>query len=528
MEKHFGVKQKKYVFKAGGGIEAKPTTYEERYTLVLSDDEILTLGRWAVLIEDYYGRPMDMEWAKDGDSGELFITQARPVTDSFKRDAGLSFCRLEERGRKILTGVSIGEGIARGKVFLIHSFEEIDQLTDATVLVAEQANTAWVGELQEKNIRALVTDFGSRNSHAALICREIGIPGVVGTRSATEELTHGQEVTVQSIEGDHGFVYDGAVDYAEETYHLRDVPYTDLDVMINIASDAAAFQWWRLPCRGVGLVRMDYIYQNVIRIHPLAAIHPNKLLNQSDKYRIKALTEGYRTPRDYVVDRLTACLAKIAASRLPDPVVVRPTNFEPKEYRQLIGGNQFEDAVDSHGPDLRGTRRYLSEPYGEAFALECEAFRRVRHVHGFKNLHLMMPYCEHPAQAQAVLALLERTGLKRGDEGFHVYLCCDYASNWTLAQEFAGLFDGFSLDIRKLQRWVQSAEAGAGDAGESMRKALEQMRDACRASGGTVYGARAVAGQCLGPGVAPGGGGRGCGFHQPGGHSPGDGVDCRC
>ena len=289
-KKHFGVKQKKYVFKPGGGIEAKPTTHEERYTLVLSDDEILTLGRWAVLIEDYYGRPMDMEWAMDGDSGGLFITQARPVTDSFKRDAGLSFCRLEERGRKILTGVSIGEGIARGKVFLIHSFEEIDQLTDATVLVAEQANTAWVGELQEKNIRALVTDFGSRNSHAALICREIGIPGVVGTLSATEELTHGQEVTVQSIEGDHGFVYDGTVDYAEETYHLRDVPYTDLDVMINIASDAAAFQWWRLPCRGVGLVRMDYIYQNVIRIHPLAAIHPNKLLNQSDKYRIKALT----------------------------------------------------------------------------------------------------------------------------------------------------------------------------------------------------------------------------------------------
>jgi len=486
VEKHFGVKQKKYVFKPGGGIEAKPTTHEERYTLVLSDDEILTLGRWAVLIEDYYGRPMDMEWAMDGDSGGLFITQARPVTDSFKRDAGLSFCRLEERGRKILTGVSIGEGIARGKVFLIHSFEEIDQLTDATVLVAEQANTAWVGELQEKNIRALVTDFGSRNSHAALICREIGIPGVVGTLSATEELTHGQEVTVQSIEGDHGFVYDGTVDYAEEAYHLRDFPYTDLDVMINIASDAAAFQWWRLPCRGVGLVRMDYIYQNVIRIHPLAAIHSNKLLNQSDKYRIKALTEGYRTPRDYVVDRLTACLAKIAASRLPDPVVVRPTNFEPEEYRQLIGGNQFEDAVDSHGPDLRGTRRYLSEPYGEAFALECEAFRRVRHEHGFKNLHLMMPYCEHPAQAQAVLELLERTGLKRGDEGFHVYLCCDYASNWTLAQEFAGLFDGFSLDVRKLQRWVQSAEAGAGDAGESMRKALEQMRDACRASGGTV------------------------------------------
>ena len=486
VEKHFGVKQKKYVFKAGGGIETKPTTHEERHTLVLGDDEILKLGRWAVLIEDYYGRPMDMEWAMDGDSGELFMIQARPVTDSFKRDAGLSFCRLEERGRKILTGVSVGEGIARGKVFLIHSFEEIDQLRDATVLVAEQANTAWVGELQEKNIKALVTDFGGRNSHAALICREIGIPGLVGTLSATDDLTHGQEVTVQSIEGDHGFVYDGAVDYAEETYHLRDLPYTDLDVMINIASAAAAFQWWRLPCRGIGLVRMDYIYQNVIRIHPLAAIHSDKLVNRNDKYRIQAFTEGYRTPKDYVVNRLTACLAKIAASRLPDPVVVRPTNFEPMEYRQLIGGNQFEDAVDSHGPDLRGARRYLSEPYGEAFSLECEAFRRVRYEHGFNNLHLMMPYCEQPAQAEAIMGLLERTGLKRGEEGFRVYLCCDYAANWTLANDFAPLFDGFSLDIRKLQRWVRSTGAGAGGAGKTMGKALEKMLDACHAASGTV------------------------------------------
>ena len=429
---------------------------------------------------------MDMEWAVDGESGDLFMVQARPVTDSFKRDAELSFCRLEEHGRKILTGVSIGEGIARGNVFLIHSFEEIDQLTDGTVLVAEQANTGWVGELQEKNIRALVTDFGSRNSHAALICREIGIPGVVGTLRATQTLTHGQEVTVQSIEGDHGFVYDGAVDYAEETYHLRDVPYTDLDVVINIASDAAAFQWWRLPCRGIGLVRMDYIYQNVIKIHPLAAIHWDTLLNRNDKYRIEALTEGYRTPKDYFVNRLTACLAKIAASRLPDPVVVRPTNFESEEYRQLIGGKQFENTLDLHGPDLRGTRRYLSDPYREAFALECEAFLRVRHGHGFKNLHLMMPYCQDPEDAEMILGVLETEGLKRGDEDFRVYLCCDHSSNWTRANDFAPFFDGFSLDIRKLQRWVRESGAGAGEAGDVMKKSLIQMRDACRASGGTV------------------------------------------
>ena len=486
VEKQIGVKQKKYVFKVGGGIEHKPTTREERYALVLNDDEILTLGRWAVLIEDYYDRPMDMEWAGDGDSGALFVVQARPVTDSFKRDAGLSFCRLEERGRKILTGVSIGEGIARGKVFLVRSFEEIDRLTEATILVAEQANTGWVGDLEEKNVKALVTDFGSRNSHAALICRELGIPGIVGTLSATEELTHGQKITVQSIEGDHGFVYDGTVAYAEETYHLGDVPYTDLDVMINVASDAAAFQWWRLPCRGVGLVRMDYIYQNMLRIHPLAAIHKDELINRNDKYQVEALTQGYGTPRDYFVERLTACLAKIAASRLPDPVVVRPTHFEPREYRQLIGGDQFENELAVIGSDLRGARRYLSDPYGEAFCLECEAVRRVRQDHGFKNLHLMIPYCEHPTQAEAILRALETEGLKRGHDGLSVYLCCDYASNWTLARDFACLFDGFSLDVRKLQRWVRTSGTGFGDAGKTMRKALKQMRDACHACHGTV------------------------------------------
>ena len=484
MERSLGVKQKKYVFKAAGELRRYPRVGKNGQRLVLSDDEILKLGRWAVLIEDYYGRPMDMEWAVDSDSGELFMTQARPVSDSFKRDAGLNFCRLEERGKKLLTGISIGEGIARGKVFLVHSFDEIEHVTDDTVLVAEQANTGWVGILEERNIKALVTDFGSRNSHASLVCREVGIPGLVGTLSATEGLTNGQEVTVQSIEGDYGFVYDGVVDFAEETYHLKDVPYTHLNVMINIASAAAASQWWRLPCRGIGLVRMDYIYKNMIRIHPLAALHSDKIQNRSDKYRIADLAEGYGTPKDYFLNRLTACLAKIAVSRLPDPVVVRPTNFEPAEYRLLIGGNQFEDVVASHGLDLRGTRRYLSAAYREAFELECEAFRRVRQDHGLNNLHLMMPYCETPEDAEEILSVLEKTGLKRGDDGFRIYLCCDHDANWIQANAFAPLFDGFSLDVRKLQRWIRESGAGAGEAGDIMKKWLVEMQDAYRASGG--------------------------------------------
>ena len=380
--------------------------------------------------------------------------------------------------------MSIGEGIARGRVFRVKGYEEMGRVSDNTILVAEQANTGWISDLLEKNVKALVTDFGSRNSHAALICREVGIPGLVGTLNATEKLEQNQEITVQSIEGDHGFVYDGAVAYAADSYHLRDVPYTDLNVMINIASDAAAFQWWRLPCRGVGLVRMDYIFENIIQIHPLAAIHTDRMQDRNARFRILALTEGYESPREYFVSRLTSCLAKIAASRLPDPVVVRPTHFESQEYGQLIGGAEFEKELGVHGAAQRGVRRYLSDGWREAFSLECEAIRRVREDHGFKNVHVMMPYCEMPEEAEKILHFFASEGLRRGVGGFRVFLCCDDASNWKLAKDFAPLFDGFSLDVRKLQRWVQAS--GKRNSENHMKQALLQIKDACHEAGGTV------------------------------------------
>jgi len=491
VEKVVGNKRKKSVYSEDGGIKYVRTTPEERIRFVLDDSDILTLGRWASAIEAHYGRPMDMEWAKDEDSGMLFIVQARPVATAFRRDAALRFWTLKGKRTILLTGTSIGEGIAEGKTVLLESFQDVDKLTESAIAVSESANTAWVSELKRKNIKAIVTDFGGRNSHAALICRELGIPGVVGTRNATKTLRPGRQVTVQSIEGDYGYVYDGAVACSGEVVHIDDLPYTKMKVMINIAGAAAAFQWWRLPCWGIGLVRMDYILAQRIRIHPMALLKFNSLTNNRVKYQIDALTESYEDKSEYFTDKLSASLGKIAASRYPDPVIVRASNLNSEEFRGLLGGELFENGLNGQETGPRGVRRFLHPDYKAAFALECEALRRVRQEMGFNNIHLMIPHNEGLSEAEAIIARVEDSGLKRGEGGFCIYLCCDFPSNVAYATDFASLFDGLSLDIRKLARWLNSGQIplkkgvsqAAQDQKNSMRKVLEGVNEACHAQG---------------------------------------------
>jgi len=493
VEKVIGNKRKKAVYSEDGGIKYVSTTPEERIRFVLDDTDILTLGRWASTIEAHYGRPMDMEWAKDEDSDMLFIVQARPVATAFRRDAALRFWTLKGKRTILLTGTSIGEGIAEGKTVLIEGFQDIHQLTESAIAVSESANTGWVSELKRKGIRAIVTDFGGRNSHTALICRELGIPGVVGTRNATKTLKPGRQVTVQAIEGDHGYVYDGVVACSGEVIRLDDLPYTAMKVMINIAGAAAAFQWWRLPCWGIGLVRMDYILAQRIRIHPMALLKFNSLNNNRVKYQIDALTESYEDKSEYFVDKLSASLGKIAASRYPDPVVVRASNLNSEEFSSLLGGELFEKGLNGQETGLRGVRRFLHPDHKAAFALECEALRRVRQEMGFNNIHFMIPHNEGLSEAEAIIARVEDSGLKRGEEGFCIYLCCDFPSNVSYAADFASLFDGLSLDIRKLPRWLNSGqiplEGGASpvalDQNSSVRKVLGGVNEACHAQGST-------------------------------------------
>ena len=493
VEKVVGNKRKKSVYSEDGGIKYERTTPEERISYVLDDSDILTLARWASAIEAHYGRPMDMEWAKDEDSGMLFIVQARPLATAFRRDAALRFWTLKGKRTILLTGTSIGEGIAEGKTVLIENFQDVDKLSESAIAVSESANTAWVSELKRKNIRAIVTDFGGRNSHTALICRELGIPGVVGTRNATRTLKPGRQVTVQAIEGDHGYVYDGAVACSGEVVHLDDIPYTAMKVMINIAGAAAAFQWWRLPCSGVGLVRMDYILAQRIRIHPVALLEFKSLSNTRVKYQIDALTESYEDKSEYFIDKLSASLGKIAASRYPDPVIVRATNLNSEEFRGLLGGELFEKRLNGQKKELRGVHRFLHPDYKAAFALECEALRRVRQEMGFNNIHFMIPHNEELSEAEVIIARIEESGLRRGEGGFCIYLCCDFPSNVAYAADFANLYDGLSLDIRKLPRWLDSgqiplkggASRASQDSNSSMRKVLEGVNEACHAQGST-------------------------------------------
>ena len=493
VEKVIGNKRKKAVYNEDGGIKYVRTTPEERIRFVLDDRDILTLGHWASAIEAHYGRPMDMEWAKDEDSGMLFIVQARPVATAFRRDAALRFWTLKGKRTILLTGTSIGEGIAEGKTVLLESFQDIDKLTESAIAVSESGNTAWVSELKRKGIRAIVTDFGGRNSHTALICRELGIPGIVGTRNATKTLKPGRQVTVQAIEGDHGYVYDGVVACSGEVIRLDDLPYTAMKVMINIAGAAAAFQWWRLPCWGIGLVRMDYILAQRIKIHPMALLKFKSLTNNRVKYQIDALTESYEDKSEYFVDKLSASLGKIAASRYPDPVIVRASNLNSEEFRSLLGGELVEKGLNGQEKGLRGVRRFLHPDYKAAFALECEALRRVRHKMGFNNIHFMIPHNEGLSEAEAIISRVEDSGLKRGEGGFCIYLCCDFSSNVAYATDFASLFDGLSLDIRKLPRWLNSgqiplegvASPVAQDQNSSVRKVLEGVNEVCHAQGST-------------------------------------------
>ncbi|HHP7246131.1 MAG TPA: phosphoenolpyruvate synthase, partial [Elainellaceae cyanobacterium] len=324
VDKVKGSKEKKMVYATEGSktTETVQTSGKERQAFVLNDDEILQLARWAAVIEAHYEKPMDMEWAKDGDTGELFIVQARPETVQSQRSAGtLKTYKLKEQGKKLLTGLSIGDAIATGKVCRVLSVEDIDKVKDDSILVTEMTDPDWVPVM--KRVAGIVTDYGGRTCHAAIVSRELGIPAIVGTGDATRTLKDGHEVTVSCAEGDQGNIYDGLLKFEAVDVSLEDVPDTRTQLMMNIASPSAAFQWWRLPTQGVGLARMEFIINNIVKIHPMALVHYDELNDRSAWKQIRDMTKGYADKRTYFVERLALGISKIAASQYPNPVIVR-------------------------------------------------------------------------------------------------------------------------------------------------------------------------------------------------------------
>ncbi|WP_017661919.1 phosphoenolpyruvate synthase [Baaleninema simplex] len=457
LEKRLGSKELKMVYDIGGGKLTKnvPVAEPDRQKFAITDDEVLTLAKWACIIEDHYSEvrgsytPMDIEWAKDGQTGELFIVQARPETvQSQKAGNVLKHYKLQGTSNVIVSGRAVGEAIGQGKARVILDVHKIDQFQAGEVLVTNKTDPDW--EPIMKKASAIVTNAGGRTCHAAIIAREMGIPAIVGCGKATGTLTTGQDVTVSCCEGEEGKVYSGLVPFEIEETVLDNLPTTKTKILMNVGNPEEAFGLSSIPCDGVGLARFEFIIANHIKAHPLALLHFDELEDESVKREIAELTAEYENKPDFFVDKLAHGIGTIAAAFYPNPVVVRMSDFKSNEYANLLGGKQFEPKEENPMIGWRGASRYYDPKYAAAYGLECKALKRVRDDMGLTNVIPMIPFCRTPEEGRKVLAEMEKYGLKRGENDLQVYVMCEIPSNVILADQYSEVFDGFSIGSNDL------------------------------------------------------------------------------
>ena len=447
--------------KAGGKLVKTtdvPTELRNRYSL--TDDDAMELARYALIIEDHYGRPMDIEWGKDGIDGELYILQARPETvKSQAKGKAEQRYKLKSSGTVLATGRAIGQKIGTGPVRIVYDIKDMDQVQAGDVLVTDMTDPNW--EPVMKRASAIVTNRGGRTCHAAIIARELGIPAVVGCGDATETLKDGMLVTVSCAEGDTGNIYDGLLETEVTEVQRGVMPPIDIKIMMNVGNPQLAFDFCQIPNQGVGLARLEFIINNNIGVHPKAILdYPNVAADL--KKAVESVARGHASPRAFYVDKVTEGIATIGAAFWPKSVIVRLSDFKSNEYRKLIGGSRYEPEEENPMLGFRGAARYISADFGEAFAMECEALKRVRNEMGLTNVEVMVPFVRTLGQAKAVTDLLAQHGLQRGRDGLRIIMMCEVPSNAVLADQFLEYFDGFSIGSNDLTQLTLGLDRDSG------------------------------------------------------------------
>lgn len=444
-----GTKEVKLVYGKTGGTKQAQVAKKDRDSFAIPDTDVIQLAKWADIIEKHYNKPQDIEWAKDGKTGKLYIVQARPETVKARSShAVIEQYRLKKSGTIALTGTAVGQKIGAGKVRIIERPSQMKQFKKGEVLVTRITDPDW--EPIMRIASAIVTEEGGKTSHAAIVSREIGVPCIVGARNARKTLRNGQKVTVSCAKGDEGQIFKGILPFEVKRTEIGEIKKTKTKIMMNVGDPDHAFALSFLPTDGVGLARLEFIFSNFIRIHPLALVHYNKLKDKRAKKKIREMTRGYKKKTDYCVEKLAEGMARIAASVYPNDCIVRLSDFKTNEYATMIGGKEFEPKEENPMIGWRGASRYYSKAYKPGFKLECEAIKRAREQWGLTNIIPMVPFCRTPEEGEKVLATMGQFGLKRGEKDLKVYVMCEIPSNVILAEEFAKIFDGFSIGSNDL------------------------------------------------------------------------------